>query len=33
VAPSVIPSLLPYPNPDQRELFLSGLRLAMGEQT
>jgi len=33
VAPSVIPSFLPYPNPDQRELFLSGLRLAMGEQT
>src|SRR6516164_623860 len=33
VTPSVIPSFLPYPNPEQRELFLSGLRLAMGEQT
>jgi TolB-like protein len=33
VTPNVIPSFLPYPNRDQRELFLSGLRLAMGEQT
>jgi TolB-like protein len=33
VTPSVIPSFLPYPNPDQRELFLSGLRLAAGEET
>jgi adenylate cyclase len=33
LTPNVIPSFLPYPNPEQRELFLSGLRLAMGEQT
>jgi adenylate cyclase len=32
LTPNVIPSLLPYPNPEQRELFLSGLRLAAGEE-
>jgi hypothetical protein len=26
----LIPSFQPYPNPEQRELFLSGLRLAAG---
>ncbi len=33
LTPNVIPSFLPYPNPEQRELFLSGLRLAAGEET
>jgi TolB-like protein/Tfp pilus assembly protein PilF len=32
LTPNVIPSFLPYPNPDQRGLFLSGLRLAAGEE-
>ena len=32
LTPNVIPSFLPYPNPEQRELFLSGLRLAAGEE-
>jgi len=27
----VVPSVTPYRNADHRELFLSGLRLAMGE--
>ncbi len=31
IAPLVAPSDLPYRNPEDRELFLSGLRLAMGE--
>ena len=31
VAPKVMPSYLPWRNPEDRELFLSGLRLAMGE--
>ncbi len=31
VAPLVVPSDLPLRNPEDRELFLSGLRLAMGE--
>ena len=30
ITPQVVPSDLPYRNPDDRELFLSGLRLAMG---
>jgi len=29
----VIPSIVPYRNPEHRELFLSGLRLAAGEET
>jgi hypothetical protein len=29
----VVPSLSTYRNPDDRELFLSGLRLAAGEET
>ena len=31
VTPEVVPSILPWCNPEDRELFLSGLRLAMGE--
>jgi len=31
ISPVVIPSVIPYRNPDHRELFLSGLRLAAGE--
>jgi TolB-like protein/Flp pilus assembly protein TadD len=31
VTPEVVPSILPYRNLDDRELLLSGLRLAMGE--
>ena len=31
IAPVVVPSLMIYRNPEHRELFLSGLRLAMGE--
>ena len=33
ITPEVVPSHLPFRNPDDRELFLSGLRLAMGEAT
>jgi tetratricopeptide (TPR) repeat protein len=33
ITPEVVPSVLPYRNPEHRELFLSGLRLAMGETT
>jgi TolB-like protein len=33
ITPLVVPSDLPYRNPEARELFLSGLRLAMGEAT
>jgi adenylate cyclase len=29
--PQVMPSVLPWRNPEDRELFLSGLRLAAGE--
>jgi adenylate cyclase len=31
LTPVVLPGLVPYRNPEHRELFLSGLRLAMGE--
>lgn len=31
IAPQVVPSVLPWRNPEHRELLLSGLRLAMGE--
>ena len=33
ITPLVVPSDLPYRNPEDRELFLSGLRLAAGEMT
>ena len=33
ITPLVVPSELPYRNPEDRELFLSGLRLAIGEAT
>jgi adenylate cyclase len=32
ITPVVIPSVIPYRNPEDRELFLSGLRLAAGEE-
>jgi len=31
ITPQVVPSVLPWRNPEHRELFLSGLRLALGE--
>jgi len=31
ITPVVVPSVVPYRNPEHRELFLSGLRLAAGE--
>jgi TolB-like protein len=33
ITPAVMPSVIPYRNPEHRELYLSGLRLAMGEET
>jgi hypothetical protein len=33
ITPRVVPADLPYRNPEHRELFLSGLRLAAGEAT
>ncbi len=33
ITPLVVPSDLPLRNPEDRELFLSGLRLAAGEAT
>jgi hypothetical protein len=33
ITPLVVPSDLPFRNPADRKLFLSGLRLAMGETT
>jgi adenylate cyclase len=33
ITPLVVPSDLPLRNPEDRELFLSGLRLAAGEPT
>jgi hypothetical protein len=31
LTPVVLPGLVPYRNPEHRDLFLSGLRLAAGE--
>jgi hypothetical protein len=31
ITPVVVPRVIPYRNPEHRELFLSGLRLAAGE--
>jgi len=33
ITPLVVPDNLPFRNPEDRELFLSGLRLAAGEET
>jgi hypothetical protein len=33
ITPLVMPGDLPWRNPEHRELFLSGLRLAVGEAT
>jgi adenylate cyclase len=33
IAPNVMSRPVTYTNPEQRELFLSGLRLAAGEET
>jgi hypothetical protein len=33
ITPLVVPSYLPFRNPEDRELYLSGLRLAAGEAT
>jgi tetratricopeptide (TPR) repeat protein len=33
ITPVVVPRIVPYRNPEDRELFLSGLRLAAGEAT
>jgi TolB-like protein len=33
ITPQVVPSVLPWRRPEDRELFLSGLRLAAGEKT
>ena len=33
ITPVVLPTVIPYRNPEHRELFLSGLRLASGEPT
>jgi len=33
ITPNVMPSFLPYRDPTQRELYLSRLRLAAGEET
>jgi adenylate cyclase len=33
ITPVVVPSIIPYRNPEHRELFLSGLRLAIGDTT
>jgi hypothetical protein len=32
ITPVVVPSVVPYRDPEHRELFLSGLRLAAGEE-
>jgi adenylate cyclase len=31
VNPVIVPSIMPYRNPEHRDFFLSGLRLAAGE--
>jgi adenylate cyclase len=33
ITPVVVPSIIPHRNPEHREMFLSGLRLAAGETT
>ena len=33
ITPQIMPSSLPFRMPDDRDLFLSGLRLAAGEAT
>jgi hypothetical protein len=33
ITPVVMPANVPYRNPEHRELYLSGLRLAAGETT
>jgi hypothetical protein len=33
ITPLVVPSKLPFRNPEDRELYRSGLRLPMGETT
>lgn len=33
ITPIVVPPLVPFRNPEHRELYLSGLRLAAGEAT
>ena len=33
ITPRVVPNDVPFRNPEDRELFLSGLRLAAGEET
>jgi len=33
ITPRIVPRDLPWRNPEDRELFLSGLRLAVGETT
>ena len=33
ITPLVLPSDLPWSNPEDREIFLSGLRLAAGDAT
>jgi adenylate cyclase len=33
ITPDVVPRIVPYRNPEHRELFLSGLRLAADETT
>jgi hypothetical protein len=33
ITPVIVPSIMPYRNPEHREFFLSGLRLAAGATT
>jgi adenylate cyclase len=32
ITPKIVPTEMPYRRPEDRELYLSGLRLAMGEE-